>query len=151
MGPGNKEKLPQVEADAVGLGELSQSQYGECAFEDKASEESVGNMMRYAGKYGLRDRRRGCANEGPRATAFFPDTPSRCAAPEWKLYKVFPRKRMVRPLAAQSLRIYGLFRGSLCSGGCVSEYAARAQALSQVLVFMRLLPTASPENKVMVT
>ena len=47
-GPGNTGQLPQVEAEAVALGKLFHSSFGDCTFDDKASRELVGNMMRHA-------------------------------------------------------------------------------------------------------
>ena len=64
---------------------------------------------------------------------------------------------MARNLAAQSFWMYGPFpctpelRGGLFCSGFAFQYAARAQAWFQILVFARLLPTASLENKVVVT
>ena len=64
VGPGVKDRLPQVEDDAVVLRELFQS-----SFEDNAPDELVGNMTRYASSYELE---RGFKRSSPRlATAFF--------------------------------------------------------------------------------
>lgn len=52
-GPGNREVLPQVEANAVALGMLSQLSFGNCTSEDRAPEEFVEKMTRCAGRYGL--------------------------------------------------------------------------------------------------
>ena len=126
---------------------------------------------------------------GPSVSAFFPDAPSRRASSAWMLYRMFQDRWMVRHLALQSLRMYGLFpdapelRGNLRSSGCclqqllqlavrmqfavllfavdtcavccsrrsppgcacstfAFQYAARAQASSQMLVYLRLAPTA---------
>ena len=81
---------------------------------------------------------------------FFPDSSSRCASPASLLYKMVRRRR----LAVQYVWTYRPFpdatdlRGSLYGSGFAFQFAARAQALLLMLVFMSL-PTASLENKVM--
>ena len=89
--------------------------------------------------------------------AFFPESPPRCAAPTWLPYEMFQGKWAARRLAAQAFRTYRSFpeapefRGSLRGGGFAPRYAARAQALFQMLAFASLAPTTSLGNKVAVT
>ena len=151
-GPDCRGKVSQVESDAAACGKLSQSLFGDCTFDDKASEDLVENMTRDACSYELvhgLERSSSQLRQGWwRASAFFPDTPSCCAAPAWTLCKMFQDGWMVKHLAAQPLRMYGSpadapeLRGSSGSSGFPFQYAARAQALSQLLVFKSLLPTA---------
>ena len=67
-------------------------------------------------------------------------------------------KQMVAPhLEVQAYRIFSAcshwesLRGALRSEGFVYKYAARAEALLQLLVSAWLLPTASKVNEVMLT
>ena len=116
--------------------------------------------VRYAGSYefehGLERPSSRMRQEGPRATAFFPDAPSCCTSAARMLYKMFQGKWMVRRLAAQSSRMYGLppgapeLRGNQY-GGFAPQYAARAQALLQLLVYVWLLPVGSLKDAALVT
>ena len=81
--PGSKKKMSHVEAN----GKLFNLWCADCTFEDEASEELVENAERRAGsyelEYGLKRPLSRLRPEGPRASAFFLNFPSRCASPVW--------------------------------------------------------------------
>ena len=92
---------------------LSQASFAGGTFDDKAPEELVKSMMRYAGSYELehdfkRPSPRMCQG-GPRASAFSAETPSRRTSSARMLYKLFQDKCVAQHLAAQSFRTYGVF------------------------------------------
>ena len=110
-GPGSKEKMSQVDADAAASRKPFQLRFGDCAFCDRASEDLVENVMRRAGSHVLgRGFRRPLLR--PRASVFFPDTPSRCAAPAWMLYKTLQDKWAAKYFVPQPFRMYGSFPGA---------------------------------------
>ena len=89
------------------------------------------------------------------APAFFADALSRCSPSARMLYKLPQDKWVAKRLAAQSSRTCCVFSGAPelrgCQCGCFAfQYAARAQALLQLFVYMSLLPAASLMNKAMV-
>lgn len=142
VGPGDREQLPQSEANAVASGTLFHSSFAGCTFQDKAPGELVENMMRYRGSYELehgfkRSSSRMC-HGGPGVEVFFRDTPSRCATSAWMLREMFQDRWVDRRLAAQSFRTYRLppdapeLRGNLY-GSFALQYAAGAQALTDVV------------------
>ena len=49
--PGNKKKMYQVVANAAAAGELFRPRFRDYTFDDKASEQLVGDVERYAGGY----------------------------------------------------------------------------------------------------
>ena len=158
--PGAPVQLAQVEDGALVLGTLFQSSSAGCSFEEKASEELVDHMRRYARSYELEH---GCKRSpsrlrqwGPRATAFFAYTPSCCASSAWMLYKLFQDKWAVRYSAAQPSRMFGVspyapeLRETVY-GSFAFRFAARAQALLQLLVYMWLSLMVSLKKKVAAT
>ena len=159
--PGSKKKMSQVGAGARASGKPSRLWFADCTFEDKVSEELAENMDRYADSYelerGFKRRSSRLRQGGPKASAFFPVTPSRCAAPAWMLYMTFQDKRAARRVAAQFSRMCGSFpdapelRGGLFGSRFAPQYAARAQALSQLFAFAWLSHSTSLDRKEMET
>ena len=88
---------------------------------------------------------------------FSSDVPPCCTSPARLLYKMFLGRRAALHLAAQYCRMHQSrpgapeLPGGLFSSGFASQYAARARALLQALVSMWLSPTASLENRVVLT
>ena len=159
--PGGKKLAPQVGASAEALGKLFKSRPAERTFDEKASEELAPNVtgrsVIYELERGFKRPSTRLRRDGQRAPVFFPYGPARCTSPARLLYKMFQEKGAARHLAAQCFRVCGSFPGApslrvgLYGDDSALQFAARAQALSQLLVFMWSLPAVSPANRVIVT
>ena len=118
----------------------------------------MSNITRFSEQYESEHGFKRCSSrprlQRPMVSAFAADGPASCT----RRCTNWPRRRWRR--RAWQCRCFALvntcpdsesLRGYLYNGGSVFQYAARAQALLQLLMCGSLLPTGSHENKALMT